>query len=222
MLGEVLGGISMVITDLIVPFIGWVLFFLQLSMLMDIWDPCDLDEQIDSRTLLILTNTYNKVFREIVMKNYKSVSDPDGNSFFVGDFPLEYYGNNLLLQLTLNSQKCEFYKKLTSQFISSYVLSLSVNSDGYYIDWESADAVSSLTQVVPDINDPNWRKNFWNRFDAHTGVIANNNTVVQNWLHRNWPYLLIFFILVLIIIFVIIKKRNVKNNRSINNKFTYA
>ena len=199
-----------VLSDVVVPVIGWVLFFLQLGGIWDLWDPCDLNEQIDSSTLTKLTTKYNKIFRDSTLANYGSSTDTIGNKFFANKFPIEYSGNNLLLQITQNSQQCKYYNKLFGKFFSSYLLTLRVNSYGYLIDWNSNIGQETLKHSLPDIKNKNWLKNFWNEYSKHTGALANHNTVAQNWIHRNWPFLLIIFISILIIIMLIIKKKNVK------------
>ena len=208
-IGTFMKDLSVTIVDAASTIVGGVLVVSQLLMLMDLWDPCDLNAQIDSVSLTLITDNYNKIFRELFLAGYQSATKPDGTKIFQTGYPIEYAGDNLLLQLTLNSQKCDYYNRLTSDLISGYILSLQVNSDGYVVDWTSPEAMAALTQKVPDINNPNWRKNFWNRYNSATGVLANNNTKVQNWIHRNWPLVALFFILILIIIFFIIKKRNV-------------
>ena len=208
-LGTLMKDFSVAIVDAAALSLSGVLVLSQLVMLWDLWDPCDLNAQIDSGTLTLITDNYNKIFRELMLSGYQSTTKPDGTKIFLSNYPIEYAGDNLLLQLTLNSQKCDYYNRLTSDLISAYILSLQVNSDGYVIDWKSPEAIDALTKKVPDIKNPQWQKNFWDRYDAHTGVLSNKNTKVQNWIHRNWPLLALFFILILIIILFIIKKRNV-------------
>ena len=200
-----------VLSEIVVPVIGEILFFLQLGGIWDLWDPCDLNEQIDSSTLTKLTTTYNKIFRDSTLANYGSSTDALGNKFFTNKFPIEYSGNNLLLQVTQNTQQCKYYNDLFGKLFSSYLLTLRVNSNGYLIDWNSNIGQETLKHSLPDVKDKNWLKNFWNEYSLHTGALANDNTVAQNWIHRNWPILVIIFISILIIIMLIIKKKNVKN-----------
>ena len=189
--------------------------FMILSMLIDMWDPCALNKQIDGTSLEMLTDNYNIAFRTAIMSNIGSTIDSDGNKIFIKDWPIEFNGNSFLSKLALNTDdgQCEYYSQLNGLFTSSYLLSLKTNSQGLPINWKDPEAIQAITQTVPHGDEINKmiKRGFWDKYNSTPSIFVNNNTIAQNWLSKNWPIIVFIFSLIIIIVIFLIQKKGNKN-----------
>uniref|UniRef100_A0A6C0ELV1 Uncharacterized protein n=1 Tax=viral metagenome TaxID=1070528 RepID=A0A6C0ELV1_9ZZZZ len=166
-----------------------------IGMVLDAWDPCDLDSQLDNEQLAIFSQTFNDQFRIAVLGQIGATRDSYGTTVLNGVWPVEYYPDQTILQ----PYKKEYYKKVGTQLMLNYLNNLQFNSCG---------------QPIPKTRGGSG-KVFSNdtitNFDKNTLIyFSDNNTVVANWLYKWWP-ILAGVIIVLIVLFLVIKRHERSN-----------
>jgi hypothetical protein len=162
-----------------------------ISMVLDAWDPCNLNSMLDDKALDLYGNMFDQKFRETLLSELDSTVDSYGTTILSATWPIEYYAEkSALLPL-----KKDYYDSIQQNLMFAYLNSLSFNSCGLPIQH-----VKSGTGKVID-------NNVLTGLNADAFIFfSDNNTVVSNWLIKFWP-VIVSFILILIVIFLYIKGR---------------
>lgn len=163
--------------------------FMDLGMLLDLWDPCGFNDQVGSSVINKMTDKFNEVFRNNQLKAYNSITLSDGSIIIKDEWPLEYT-DDIHNYLTVDEKK--FYNDKMIEYYLHYLVNLSFNSDGL--------------PIRKDIKMGKLQNTSINKIDSFTKeLIGNDNTVFNNWLFKYIPLIIIVIIIFIIIIFIIIK-----------------
>ena len=148
-----------------------------ISSLMDYWDPCGFDTQINSSAVSKFSNLFDNVFMEKILSI----------SYYVPEWPLEYYADSIITSSYVD--KTEYNKKII-KYTTLYLSNLATNSYGIIVCTPPPQSLITMSD-----------------FDKLENqlmlLLADNNTVVENWFYRFWPLILFIVILIFIFIFVI-------------------
>ena len=148
-----------------------------ISSIMDSWDPCGFDTQINSSAVSKFSNLFDNVFMEKILSI----------SYYVPEWPLEYYADSIITSSYVD--KTEYNKKII-KYTTLYLSNLATNSDGIIVCTPPPQSLITMSD-----------------FDKLENqlmlLLADNNTVVENWFYRFWPLILFIVILIFIFIFVI-------------------
>lgn len=162
-----------------------------IGMVLDAWDPCDLNSQLTADQLQNFSQSFNDQFRLGILGQIGATRDSYGRTILNGIWPVQYYADQTILQ----PYKKKEYKKIKMQLQLSYLNNLEFNSCGQPIPKTRAGGGSL------------WSQETITGFDKDTLIFfSDGNTVAANWLYKWWPVLL-GIIIVLIVLFLAIKKR---------------
>lgn len=165
--------------------------FMLVGIVLDMWDPCNLNNQIGSEALRILSENFNKAFREEILKNIDSLTRSNNDIVIKNSFPLEYFDDNILASVLTDDEK-KYFDDLKTKYMLEYLANLTVNSDGY--------------PIKRDDNMPRIQESHLTHIEKYTSnLLGNKNTVAANWIYKFLPIIIIILILLLILIFFIIK-----------------
>jgi len=171
-------------------FIEWgneVLMGIQmLGMVLDLWDPCNLNAQLDANTVATFTKIYNDVFRHTWLIGSESRRDTYGKISVNTLWPVEYYADQSALIPVLEDK----YKPIRIQYMAMYINNLTYNSEGVLI----APVLSGTpTELIKNSTIQNLEL-------TALGILSIRNTVVENWLLKWWPIPvgILFFIIILL------------------------
>jgi hypothetical protein len=181
-MGEALSGIGMDI--MVLQLIG---------MVFDTWDPCHLQSQLDSKMLKTFTTSFNAHFRESLLLSLDATKDSYGHIMLTTVWPIEYYADRGVLLLP----KKQHYTKIQNSLATKYYMALKTNSNDQVIKWKGGRGSGS---IVSNSTLTKLEKTF-------ALGIADQNTVVANWIFRWWPGLLAFLVLIIILFLFIKNKR---------------
>lgn len=171
--------------------VGIAMMVLQIiGMIFDAWDPCKLDTQLTADILDAYSQQFDGAFRGTVLSSLGGVQDSYGRLSIPGNWPVEYYAENGILQY----KKEDYYAPLRTRFMMDYLGTLEINSDGLPID-HSSDASALI--------DPSHISAVSQRLLA---VFGDQNTVVENFIYKWWPAI-VGILIILIVIFLVIRKR---------------
>lgn len=168
----------------------WVVMALQiLGMILDAWDPCHLKSQLSADMLKTFSTAFNKNFRESMLRSQNSTRDSYGHVMFTNAYPIEYFADAGVL---LKAKK-DYYHKIGNILSMKYINTLEFNSNGQKIVRKSGGRILN--------------KNDTNKIELDFSLgLADQNTVVANWIFRWWPAIIAFLVLI-IILFLFIKNR---------------
>lgn len=162
-----------------------------MGMLLDLWDPCDLNDQFDASQLQILNNNFNTVFRTNIAQGVLSTQDTYGNIVLNAEWPVPYYAE----LSAIIPFKNDYYDPIRQGLMMDYLNSLQFNSNGSPIFYTintgrmiSNDDISAIDSAVIDF-------------------LSGSNTVAENWLHKWWP-LLAMMLIVIVLLIITIRRRN--------------
>lgn len=180
---EMLGSIidEVLIIQMIVQLVG---------MVLDMWDPCNYNQELDSSTLDTFTDLYNKAFRDNVLIKVESIVDSYGHVTIGNIWPIEFYADRIL-----TNEKEDHYKKIRFNLFAKYISSLQYNSDGLPINFEDDPAARLMTN-----------SDFWIVEKTVSTYFANDNTVIANWFLKWWPILLAVVIGGIILLIIVRSK----------------
>jgi hypothetical protein len=169
-----------------VDFVGLPLLVLSvIGAIFDAWDPCNLNTVLGRQNLIQINDDLNKVFQQKVLTNVGSFKNQQGNIEFVKNYPIEYY-SDLILQNYVNDINTDYiYKIQLYQFY--YLNNLVYNSRG--------ELILNSPSNLPTLKDLDILTN------NTTYFLANNNTVVQNWIGKWSPFIVAILIVIFILIF---------------------
>lgn len=179
------------IGEVAIPFLGEAMMLFQLlGMIFDGWGPCNLNYQLDADTITNFNNSFDKVFRENILRPLTSLTDVYGNVYFFDLWPIEFYADNSILL----TEKSDIYDPMLTTFMAKWLCSQQTNSYGQRIAWPKGGKVIDNSVLA--------------QFERSAVLdFTNNNKVIANWAIRFMPIiLLIIFFILLFIIFVLIKK----------------
>jgi hypothetical protein len=178
------------VADSIISFAIPVLdIFMNIGMLLDLWDPCGFNDQVGSLVIRQLSDKFNKVFRENQLKIFNSITLSDGSVIIKDEWPIEYFDD---IHNYLTDDEKKFYDDKSAEYYLHYLNNLTTNSDGL--------------PIRKDIKMDKLQSNSLNKIDNFTKeLIGNDNTVFNNWLFKYIPLIIIVIIIFIIIIFIIIK-----------------
>ena len=174
----------------LIPVLGNILMALQfLQIVFDSWDPCHLDDQLDSQVIMLIVNKYNSAFRSTMIASLDSVTDSYGNIYYKNIWPIEVFAERGFL---LN-EKNDYYNSLQATLMTQYLSSLTVNSDGEKI-------------CIP-CGGQSFNNDIWKQIQIRSSLIlADNNTVIANIIVKFWPIILLIGIIIIIIIIIFLLK----------------
>jgi len=151
-----------------------MMILMVISTIMDAWDPCGFDTQINSSAVSTFSNLFDNVFMEKILSM----------TYYTPEWPLEYYADSIITSSYVD--KTEYNKKII-KYTTLYLSNLATNSNGIIVCTPPPQSLITMSD-----------------FDKLENqlmlLLADNNTVVENWFYRFWP--LILFIIILIIIFI--------------------
>jgi len=200
-------GVEMTIADVagaLTKYLSSVLMTIQmLSMIIDMWDPCGFNNQINQDVINLYMNAYDKFFRTSLLMNVATNLSKDGVLYQLESWPINwpYQGFNVstAYQIFINDKffnDPELAGKAQSKFglyTLEYNTSLSYNSNGYPLCQLSNDNV----QRIP--------LDFFDKMDnAIVSFFTNENVIFRNWLER-WSPLLYFILLIITVIIIFYK-----------------
>ena len=155
-----------------------MMILMLISSIMDSWDPCGFDTQINSSAVSTFSNLFDNVFMEKILSM----------TYYTPEWPLEYYADSIIISPAY-IDKTEYNKKII-KYITLYLSNLATNSNGIIVCTPPPQSLITMSD-----------------FDKLENqlmlLLADNNTVVENWFYRFWPLILFFVILIFIFIFVI-------------------
>lgn len=179
-IGELLGEIMM--AQMILNLIGSI---------FDSWDPCNLNTRLTSNTLDEYANVFNTKFRQSMLQNIQSSMDGYGHRVLTANWPIVYYVD----QGAFVSMREDYYGPIRVKYYMHYLNTLQFNSLGQPINWTSGNGrvinESDLERLAQEL----------------AIELADNNTVVANWLLRYWPILVAIFLLILAVVLFISFRR---------------
>lgn len=179
------------VADIIGKFVDFAMAVQLLGMVLDAWDPCNLNEELDATALKQMTLSFDSAFRTSMAISIQSTKDSYGNITLNETWPIEYYAE----KSALIPFKNDYYGPRSQYYISRYLNTLQLNSNGSPIFHEKGGRAITNEDV--------------NALESQlTGFLSDGNTVIQNWIIKWWP-LLIGIVILIIVIFVYIRKRNV-------------
>jgi hypothetical protein len=159
-----------------------------LGLIIDTWDPCDLNQSIDPDSLNHLSDKFNSVMA--TMATYNTYVDANNQLVYRFDiWPIEYVLDVQLNKAVEALNLKEQYDKKSTQYQGIYIMN-------YLNPPETTDPKNIL---IPDEVLKKLRQN-----DVFYKV-ANSNTVIENFLRRYWPVILFIIFIIIIFIFVVIK-----------------
>ena len=163
--------------------------FMNIGMLLDLWDPCGFNDQVGASVVNKMSDKFNEVFRNNQLKAFNSITLSDGSIIIKDEWPLEYTDD---IHNYLTDDEKKFYNDKTIEYYLHYLNNLTVNSDGL--------------PIRKDVNMGKLQNTSINKLDSFTKeLIGNDNTVFNNWLFKYIPLIIIVIIIFIIIIFIIIK-----------------
>jgi hypothetical protein len=176
----------------IIPILGQIMMLFQvLGMIFDSWDPCNLNDELNSETIYLFNNNFNIVFRENMLVAVNSFTDPYGNVYFVDSWPIDFYADRGILI----TQKEDYYSPLRMKYMTRWLNSRDFNSNNQPIYWPKG-GVQADNNTLDKINKIN--KNL-------SITISDGNTIVANWIYKVFPIIILVIIIIIILIFYLIK-----------------
>jgi hypothetical protein len=174
--------------------IGIVMMVVQVvGMVLDVWDPCDLNEQLTASVIEVYNTSFNTAFRRNLLVSMESSRDSYGRITYSAIWPVRYYAE----KSALIPIKKDYYDAIHFSYMATYLDSLTYNSDGDPIFHPPPGHGTLLSnEVIKGLELSTF------------GIIGNNNTVVENWLIRWWPLFVGAFILVIVILIFIKGKKS--------------
>jgi hypothetical protein len=193
---------ALVSLEIALPFLAPIEAALQLFMLMgmliDMWDPCDLKQQIGPEYVNTINDQYNKAFVNAFSIQRGDNLEEDLNKrliYRLGIWPIEFYMDNTYIADAIKSiNKTDEYDKKRGQYQTLYLQ--------YAVDLPKVDKLEITASSFKNLNNPN---------DIFF-KLSNKNSVVENFLKKYWVYMIIIIILLIILFIFIIHKLN-KNVR---------
>jgi hypothetical protein len=182
LIGDIASGIGMVM--MVVQVVG---------MILDVWDPCKLNDQLTASVIDIYNTSFNTAFRQNFLVSFESSRDSYGRKTYSAVWPVRYYAE----RSALIPIKSDYYNNIHFNYMASYIDSLTYNSDGDPIFHPSPGEGTLINNTMIKGLEL-----------TAFGLVGNNNTVVENWLIKWWPIFAgIFIIIVVVLIFI--KRRQV-------------
>jgi hypothetical protein len=167
-----------------------------ISMVIDIWDPCGLNDQIGGSVLNKFTDNFNTAFRESVLKDYGSISVGDDKYIYLYDWPIEYLYDFNSLGDILTKDEYKYYSDLKIKYQLEYLANLRYNSYGIEINWNDPPGEIEDKITLSDVN----------KIESFvSNQMANDNTVLGNLFYKLLPLIILLIIFIIILIFIIIK-----------------
>jgi hypothetical protein len=165
---------------------NYVLIPLQIiTILIDTWDPCDLNQEIDPDSLNELSYKFNNAFLSTV--NYDTQEDVNKRIIYkLNSWPKEYVLNGQIFNAVKTLDLEQDYQNKYQQYLMIYI----ANSTDLPTSTDSSNVLNP--------EDFSFLKPVNNLFYK----AANQNTVVEKFLKTYWPIILL--IMFLIIFFIII------------------
>ena len=164
--------------DLLELFDTPMMILMLISTIMDSWDPCGFDTEINSAAVSKFSNLFDTVFMEKILSI----------SYYTPEWPSEYYADSIITSSSY-IDKTEYNKKII-KYTTLYLSNLSTNSNGIIVCTPPPQSLITMSD-----------------FDKLENqlmlLLADNNTVVENWFYRFWPLILFIVILIFIFIFAI-------------------
>lgn len=163
-----------------------------IGMILDGWDPCHLKDQLNAATLRQVTTNFNTTFRDNVLAQVETVRNSYGTVMLSTLWPIEYYADRSILI----AEKEDYYKPIRLKFYIQYINTLKYNSNGQLIDWDYDKSNNRIIQNSDlSVLETNVLK-----------MLGNDNTVVENWIYRFWP-LIILAILIIVVIILFVRNK---------------
>ena len=163
--------------DLLELFDTPMMILMLISTIMDSWDPCGFDTEINSAAVSKFSNLFDTVFMEKILSI----------SYYTPEWPSEYYADSIITSSYVD--KTEYNKKII-KYSTLYLSNLATNSNGIIVCTPPPQSLITMSD-----------------FDKLENqlmlLLADNNTVVENWFYRFWPLILFIVILIFIFIFAI-------------------
>ncbi len=194
---------ALVTLEIALPFLAPIEAALQLFMLMgmliDMWDPCDLQQRIGPEYVNTINEQYNKAFVNAFSIQRGDDLEEDLNQrliYRLGLWPIEFYMDNTFIADAIKSiNKKDEYDKKRGQYQALYLK--------YAVQIPTPDIRLDITEAsFKNLNNPN---------DVFF-QLSNKNSVVEKFLKDYWVYIIIVIILLIILFIFIINKLN-KNVR---------
>ncbi len=178
--------------------IGFVLFIVQMiTAIIDAWDPLHFKEQLNAQTLQkLIVDPMNQQFTEILLKNFSTVTDEQGQRVVVIEWPVEYYADQLISNEKGNppqalcpgtSKKCS-YDIIKLNAYAEYLSSLKFNSNGQPLIWPKGGKMLTESDIAKVTDQVDY-------------ILADRNVVVALWIKRWW--IIIVVVVVLLVIFIL-------------------
>ena len=163
--------------DLLELFDTPMMILMLISTIMDSWDPFGFDTEINSAAVSKFSNLFDTVFMEKILSI----------SYYTPEWPSEYYADSIITSSYVD--KTEYNKKII-KYSTLYLSNLATNSNGIIVCTPPPQSLITMSD-----------------FDKLENqlmlLLADNNTVVENWFYRFWPLILFIVILIFIFIFAI-------------------
>lgn len=172
--------------------VGWALNIIMLfGMLIDMWDPCDLKQQIGPIYINSFVKQYNDGFLSMEYNYGQSKEDLNKRITYKMDvWPKEFFiDDNYISDAITVLKKEDYYNKKFDQYTGIYI---------------SNSIPSNPNSKLLTAND----FKYLNSQNDMFYYLSNKNTVIENFFRKNWPYILLIIILIIILIFYFIKKTN--------------
>lgn len=197
--------VTTLFNSIIDPVMDFVDFIMIIGMVIDAWDPCGYNQELNAENLDNISYSYNTVFAQ-KLSTIDIGNDEFGNPIYINKWPIEVTADIILAeefknigQLDDKTKKCKSDDQMCKNrtiYINEYFENLKVNSFGNPIRWD----------ILGEYND---KMEFDNSILLQYErdfmlMLSNNNTIVFRWLEKFWYIILTIFIL-FIIIFLIIK-----------------
>lgn len=168
--------------------------FMLLGMLIDAWDPCDLQQQIGPQYLNAITKQYNMAFVNAFASTQQNTLEEDLNKRLVyrlGIWPIEYYIDNTYISDAVKSiNKTDQYDTKRRLYQTLYLK--------YAVEIPKLSKLSISAADFKNLNDPN--DIFYQ--------LSNKNSIVEKFFKNYWVYIIIVIIILIILIIFIIHKLN--------------
>jgi hypothetical protein len=154
-LGEAAVKVADSIISLAIPIFD---IFVELGMILDLWDPCGFNDQVGALVTQKLSDKFNQVFRSNQLKIFNSITLSDRSTIIKDEWPLEYTDD---IHNYLTDDEKKFYDDKMAEYYLHYLNNLTTNSDGL--------------PIRKDVKMDKLKSNSINKIDAFTKELSIEN-----------------------------------------------
>lgn len=160
-----------------------------LTAVLDAWDPEGFGNALDGTSMTTINTNMNSAFVTSFLSSVTAGTDEFGNPINTVTWPVEYYADNVI-----SSEKKDVYRGKYFLYVAEYLRNLTVNSDGNPIIWPK------------DTNAPLINTSHFDQLSSRfSSVLANQNSVIANWINRFLPIIIIILVIAIFIFVFLIK-----------------